>query len=887
MNYPVWELYTTGGGLFIACIAVIHVYVAHFAVGGGLFLVWAEKRAYRQNSDPLLAYVKQHTKFFLLLTMVFGSITGVGIWFTISLLNPSATSTLIHTFVFGWATEWVCFLGEIVALFIYFYTFGKISRKNHLKIGWLYFIFAWLSLFLINGIIDFMLTPGQWLQDKSFWSGFFNPSMWPALAFRTAVAFMFAGVFGFLTSMFIKEKALRDSMNRACALWIIIPFALMVASGYWYFSVLPDSVKLMVTQYSPELLPYVNVMVAGGAVLFIGAVFLALSLPLPVKKITAFIILIFGLVYMGGFEFLREGGRRPYAIYNHTYANAIKVTDQEQINAKGFLASAKWVFNRQITPENKLAAGRELFRHQCSFCHSVGGPMKDILKLTAGYSEFGIDSRLDGQGKVNPYMPPFMGTVAERKALAAYIVQGLHTRKDVPDIVVPAEDKPVDIPVFDPDEDEYVLLAWNNLGMHCISDSDPYWVLLPPANDLFAQVIRRGELPEVVTQGVEITYAVEKGFENPSAHVKFWDHVKSNFGTQPEKNIGLSGNGLSGTMHLSQDLMAYEASLIPVVPYPDDGSYNPYPTFTIEARDKKTGKVLAKTRTVAPTATEMGCKNCHGGQWRVNKVAGFTDETSANILALHDKNSGTTLLEMAENGKPQLCQSCHADPILGTKGKPDLLNFPAAIHGWHANFLSNRDTSACYKCHPSRPDGPTQCLRGAHANNLDCTFCHGYLEDHALSLLKKEEEMGKPGAKRLMAHLTPRTAKSLEEINPRTPWLNEPDCLNCHVDFERPDIETASGFNRWTQGPEELFRLRHEYTGTLMCQACHGATHAVYPAKNKLSPDLDNIQPLQYQKNRRPMGFKNCWVCHMVPMNIPPAHHPMRDMAFMEDITEQ
>ena len=329
---------------------------------------------------------------------------------------------------------------------------------------------------------------------------------------------------------------------------------------------------------------------------------------------------------------------------------------------------------------------------------------------------------------------------------------------------------------------------------------------------------------------------------------------------RPKKNIGLSGNGLSGTMHFKEELSAYEATLIPVVPYPDDGSFNPYPTFTIEARDKETGRVLATTRTVAPTSTEMGCKNCHGGKWRVNGVAGFTNETSANVLALHDKNSGTNLLEMAEKGKPQLCQSCHEDPVLGTKGKPGILGFPAAIHGWHANFLSNRDTTACFSCHPSRPDGPTQCLRGAHAKNLDCTSCHGYLEDHALSLLKKEDEKGKPGAKRLMAHLTPRTAGSLEEINARTPWINEPDCLNCHEDFQRPNTATASAFNRWTVGPEALFRLRHDDTGTLMCEACHGSTHAVYPAVNKLSPDLDNIQPLQYQKNRNPIGFQNCAV---------------------------
>lgn len=311
MNYPVWELYTAGGGLLIACIAVVHVYVAHFAVGGGLFLVWAEMKAYREGSDTLLDYVKTHTKFFLLLTMVFGGITGVGIWFTISLLNPSATSTLIHTFVFGWAAEWVCFLGEIVALFIYFYTFGKIPKGDHLKIGWLYFIFAWFSLFFINGIIGFMLTPGQWAQDGSFWSGFFNPTMWPALFFRTFIAFMFAGMFGFLTSMFIKDDKARESMSRSCAVWILVPLVLMLASGIWYYNSLPQEVQLMVSKLSPELGPYLKIFYLGTGGLFAGAVILSLSLPLPVKRLVAFGLLAVGLVYMGGFEFLREGGAGP------------------------------------------------------------------------------------------------------------------------------------------------------------------------------------------------------------------------------------------------------------------------------------------------------------------------------------------------------------------------------------------------------------------------------------------------------------------------------------------------------------------------------------------------------------------------------------------------
>ena len=172
MNYPIWQLDAFGGGLFIALIAVFHVFISHFAVGGGLFLVIMEHKGLAENSSAILRYVKRHTKFFLILTMVFGGMTGVGIWLTISLLNPSATSHLIHTFVFLWGAEWVFFLAEIVALLFYYYTFDRLSPRNHLLLGWIYFACAWLSLFLINGIIDYMLTPGAWLENQNVWSGF-------------------------------------------------------------------------------------------------------------------------------------------------------------------------------------------------------------------------------------------------------------------------------------------------------------------------------------------------------------------------------------------------------------------------------------------------------------------------------------------------------------------------------------------------------------------------------------------------------------------------------------------------------------------------------------------------------------------------------------------
>ena len=64
MNYPVWELSTFGGGFLIALIAIVHVLVAHFAVGGGLFLISLERKAYREENPALLEYVKKMVKWF-------------------------------------------------------------------------------------------------------------------------------------------------------------------------------------------------------------------------------------------------------------------------------------------------------------------------------------------------------------------------------------------------------------------------------------------------------------------------------------------------------------------------------------------------------------------------------------------------------------------------------------------------------------------------------------------------------------------------------------------------------------------------------------------------------------------------------------------------------
>ncbi|MDX9818178.1 MAG: hypothetical protein RBT16_04645, partial [Desulfococcus multivorans] len=69
------------------------------------------------------------------------------------------------------------------------------------------------------------------------------------------------------------------------------------------------------------------------------------------------------------------------------------------------------------------------------------------------------------------------------------------------------------------------------------------------------------------------------------------------------------------------------------------------------------------------------------------------------------------------------------------------------------------------------------------------------------------------------------------------------------------------------------YRMRTGGAG-LMCAACHGSPHALYPADNPFGNDRDNIPPVQYQGMPYPMGAnRNCKVCHMRDMNEE-VHHP-------------
>lgn len=841
MEYPIWHLAELAGGFWIALIGTFHVFLAHFAVGGGLYLVLSEIYARRLNSPALLAHVKKHTRFFLLITMVAGGVTGVGIWFTIGLLSPQATSTLIKVFVWGFATEWVFFLGEIVALLLYYYGFDRMEAEDHQILGWFYFLFAFLSLFMINGIIGFMLTPGKWMETRNFWHGFMNPSFWPQLVLRTAICLSLAGLFGFVTATRIPEEngqaTARERMVRMAAAWTILPLVVCVAAGWWYINALPQAQHEMVMLRSARIMGFLKYFQLFAGAAAIGALALAIKSPAAVRLPLALVVLLTGWGIIGSFEFVREAARKPYLIYGHTYSSGIRVGVEEATSAQGYLATAKWARIREVTDENKLEAGAELYQHQCASCHSIGGPMNNIKPWAANLTTTGMVALIGAINKVNPAMPPFIGNQAEKEALAAYLSQTLGGRKDEPLAAVDLTQQEAEIPPFDPAKDAYVLLAWPDLGMHMVVEAQGAFSLRPASLELNAQLIKRGDGPSKVTDGVELSYAVEGG----------------------------AASGSLKPLH-GRDWFAAQLSIAPRKP---DGTLNPYPLATIEARETGTGNVLGRTRVALPVSDEVACANCHGGGDKKGNISG---ETGMNILRIHDRLNRTKLSAQAKGGTTVQCTSCHADPLTGKEGRGDLMCISAALHGFHANTLKGKGAEACAACHPSRPDGGTRFQRGLHAQmGLDCVSCHGPLEDHALALLKREAESNKRGARRLISQIAPQLMDKAR-IPGRTAWVQTPDCLACHKDYGSPDPSQA--FGNWTKKPDERFRARLDEMGALSCPACHGPQHALYPSVNPYGKNRDSIQPLQYQKLARPLGAAgNCAVCHKVKKDTD-AHHP-------------
>jgi hypothetical protein len=434
----------------------------------------------------------------------------------------------------------------------------------------------------------------------------------------------------------------------------------------------------------------------------------------------------------------------------------------------------------------------------------------------------------------------------------------------------------------------YTLLAWNDLGMHCVDGKDySVFSILPPFNNLHAQLIRPNQ-GGLITSGVTLTYealADATGSINTTSVGKtnFWSWVTSLFGATLNTDVGLKGNATPSTtarpMSYNTTNKWFEAEGIPVTPMDDRGVQNFYPMVKVVAKNTA-GTVLATARTVLPVSDEMSCKSCHASTTTspdAKPAAGWVMDSNLekdwkrNILRLHDERKLSTpaftaaltklgynaagLSATAQGGQPILCAACHSSNALPGTGIAGISPLTQALHTLHARVKdpvtqlsldSSTNRTSCYLCHPG---SATQCLRGPMGNALDAS--------------------GKPAMNCQSCH----GSMSVVGNSARTGWLNQPTCQSCHHDGQRDlsavdatgklkvwsDQRFASTINTPATG-FNLYRFSAGHGG-LQCESCHGATHAEYPSSHA----NDNVLSQDVQGHAGTIG--ECTACHSTVPN--------------------
>ncbi len=272
--------------------------------------------------------------------------------------------------------------------------------------------------------------------------------------------------------------------------------------------------------------------------------------------------------------------------------------------------------------------------------------------------------------------------------------------------------------------------------------------------------------------------------------------------------------------------------------------------------------------------------------------------------------------------KPVLCQSCHYSPALDLAqagpatgpglGQTTSTSMSHAMHAGHGALTAggqpvfpvmppindsrrgamgttpNAYTQSvllgtCYQCHPGQR---TQCLRGTmYSVGEVCQDCHGQMSQIGNDFSKNVPAGG--------GFIT-KADFYTNATTPRVPWLNEPGCGSCHTGdavsskagtagtitspdglrlvqaylttdtkatpilptnmrFAEPRIATGTA-----AGNPQLFRLSVDSHGGVLCEGCHGSTHAEWPVLNAAAND--NIAATQMQGHAG--KITECETCH-------------------------
>lgn len=458
--YPFWEGLLIHSTLYVAIVSAFHVLASHLTVAAAWFNLYLERRAVKENREELYAYLKRSALGLLVFAYVFGAMAGVGIWQTTTAANPRGISTLIHNFVLYWGSEWYMFLIDVIGIIAYYYTFGRVSKQTHLRLAWILALGGTGTLSIIVGILSFKLTPGLWLETGNSLNGFFNTTFWPQVTMRFAFMLTITAAWAlFVVTGLPKGYFERERIIRYASIFGIIGlFAGVLIWLTWYEPSLPVRAKaILPSRAIPQ--PTFPLIYFGLIATLIGLLF-ALIAPSKQRRFMALgaMVVMYGAIF--GAERTREVLRKPDIIAGYMSSNQLLfndmaargiVSEEARLAQTGMLGNLPFVPARDAIAsvasditfgmdDPEVAAGRVLAIQQCGSCHSISKQTSmtiagvrldlrsqaNLLKMRNLTTADQIDNYIRAIGGF-PYMHPFVGTDAERRALARYLEAFLHS----------------------------------------------------------------------------------------------------------------------------------------------------------------------------------------------------------------------------------------------------------------------------------------------------------------------------------------------------------------------------------------------------------------------------------------------------------------------------
>jgi cytochrome bd ubiquinol oxidase subunit I len=421
-HYPITEFGPLMKGMLIGGLGIFHVFLAQFAIGSGFLMTYMEHRASGpQPAAEAETFVDSFFRYLVLISFVTGALTGVGLWLVSIQVSPRTIGLMVDAFHWVWAIEWTFFAVEVIAGYAYLRYRAILAPRVRVGLLMTYSLAGWFSLFWINGILSWQLTPGEWVTTRDVWAGFFNPSFFPSLLFRTVAALAISAIVAAIVINTLDvQRSARESLLRHTSRFMG-PMVAMPLLAVWFLMVMPEDSRGWVLGGSPAMTLFLLGGAAAAALVGAYALVALLFQRLYVNGATATLLLALAFAATAGGEFVREGSRKPFTVRQVLYANAITPDEVATLRARGSVTDDPYPLRGgEALPNDQVRLGARVYRFQCSVCHTLEGA-NGVVHLTATWTTDQSRLNLAQLQRTKPFMPPFAGSPQELEALVQFL----------------------------------------------------------------------------------------------------------------------------------------------------------------------------------------------------------------------------------------------------------------------------------------------------------------------------------------------------------------------------------------------------------------------------------------------------------------------------------